>query len=373
MRIAYLSTFYPYRGGIAQFNASLFNELCNISECRAFTFKRQYPKLLFPGKSQIVESDDKTQEVASIPVLDTINPFSYSKSAKEILKFNPDLLLTKFWLPFFAPSLGIVARKLKRHRIKTISILDNVIPHEKRIGDIALVKFFLNQNNGFIVMTEAVKSDLLKLKPEAKFLLHPHPLYDHFGEKLAKKIAREKLKIEQEKKVLLFFGFIRSYKGLDLLLEAMSKLSDEYLLIIAGEVYGSFYEYEQIIKSNNIGTKIRLFTRYISDEEVKLFFNASDVCILPYKTGTQSGIIGISYHFDVPVIATDVGGLAEMIKPFDTGIVVGKPIVENIMSGIHTFFNEESYLKFINNIQKYKRIASWKSLAESICKFYYEL
>lgn len=373
MKIAYLSTFYPYRGGIAQFNALLFNELNNKNECRAYTFKRQYPKLLFPGKSQMVETDDKTQEVASIPVLDTINPLSYLKSAKEILKFSPDLLLTKFWMPFFAPSLGTVARKLKRYGTKTISILDNVIPHEKRIGDIAFVKYFLNQNNGFVVMTEAVKSDLLKLKPDAKFLLHPHPLYDHFGEKLSKELARERLGIEQDKKVLLFFGFIRSYKGLDLLLEAMSKLSDDYLLIIAGEVYGSFDEYDKIIKLYNLGKKIKLFTRYISDEEVKLFFNASDVCILPYKSGTQSGIIGISYHFDVPVVATDVGGLAEMIKPFDTGIVVGKPSVENILSGIHSFFREVAYSKYIDNIQKYKKIASWKSLAESICKFYDEL
>jgi glycosyltransferase involved in cell wall biosynthesis len=273
-------------------------------------------------------------------------------------------------MPFFAPSLGSVARNIRKIGTKAFAILDNVIPHEKRIGDLALVKYFLNSNDAFVVMTESVKNDLLDLKPDAKYILTPHPLYDHFGEKLTKETARQMLGIESKQKVLLFFGFIRSYKGLDLLLEAMTKLSNDYLLIIAGEVYGSFNEYDDYIKRNDLNNKVKLFIRYISDEEVKLFFCSSDVCVLPYKSGTQSGIIGISYHFDLPVIATDVGGLAEMINPYRTGIVVGEPKVENIIFGIEQYFQGETSQIYIENIRKYKEIANWKSLAFNIIRFY---
>ena len=252
MKIAYLSTFYPFRGGIAQFNAALYRYLSIGNEVKAYTFKRQYPDFLFPGTSQLVSGDDPADKIDSIRTLDSINPLSYFNTTRKIRKFSPDFLLTKFWIPFFGPSLGFVTNQLKKKGTINISILDNVIPHEKRIGDLKLVKYFLNRNHGFIVMSDAVKNDLLTLKPDAKYKYLVHPLYDHFGSKFDHTEARKKLNIPQNKKVLLFFGFIRSYKGLDLLLETMKYLSDDYLLVIAGEVYGDFKEYSDYIKKENL-------------------------------------------------------------------------------------------------------------------------
>ena len=258
---------------------------------------------------------------------------------------------------------------MKKHGTKSISILDNVIPHEKRPGDLSLIKYFLNRNNGFVVMSNTVKSDLLSIKPDAKFLFHEHPLYEHFGEKLDTVAVRKKLNIPENKKVLLFFGFIRKYKGLQLLLEALTKLDDSYYCIIAGEPYESFDEYNNYIKANNIADKVQLHIRYISDDEVAEFFSAADLCVLPYKSATQSGIVGICYNFDLPVVATDVGSLKEMIKPHKTGIIIDGYNVDLLCTAIETYFNKNMQTEFSNNIRAYKKTISWENLAKNIVEF----
>jgi len=373
MRIAYLSTFYPFRGGIAQFNASLYREFEKNHDIKAYTFKRQYPGFLFPGQSQFVTENDKPDVIDSERVLDTINPLTYISAPSLISKFEPDLLLMKFWMPFFAPSLGWTARTLKKKGVKIISILDNVIPHERRTGDMALIKFFLNQNHAFIVMSDAVKNDLLRIKPYALFTQHPHPLYDHFGEKKEKSEARRLLNLPEDKKILLFFGFIRGYKGLDLLLESMSKLPEDYLLVVAGEVYGKFDEYDEQIKKLGIESKVKKFVRYINDDEVPLFFSAADVCAQPYKSATQSGIAGISYHFDLPMIATNVGGLKEMVEPYGTGIIVDRPDVDLLVNAIEEYFKNNKSDDLKKNIKVFKEICSWKNLAKAIEELYGQL
>jgi len=370
VKIGYLSTFYPFRGGIAQFNAALLKELSLANQVLAFNFKRQYPEFLFPGSTQFVTENDNAEPVESIRKLDTINPITYYTTYKAIRKFNPDLMISKFWMPFFGPSLGYVLKSLKKKGVKNIGILDNVIPHERRPGDIQFTKYYINSNSAFIVMSNTVRDDLLKFKPDAIFKQVLHPLYDHFGSLIKKNEAREKLGIQQNKNVLLFFGFIRKYKGLDFLLESIRFLPDDYLLVIAGEIYGSFDEYEQIIKKYNLENKVKLFIRYIDDGEVPLFFSASDVCILPYKSATQSGILGISYHFGLPVIATDTGGLREMIEPFNTGIIVREPAPNLLSSAISDYFNLELSSQYKANIEKYKHKASWASLAKEILDLY---
>jgi glycosyltransferase involved in cell wall biosynthesis len=365
MKIAYLSTFYPFRGGIAQFNAALYREFEKEHSIKAFTFKTQYPGILFPGKSQFVQANDDSDQINSVRVLNTVNPFSYPPTAKAIIDYKPDLCITKFWLPFFAPSLGYVFSRLRKKGIKTLAILDNVIPHERRPGDIMLIKYFLKNTDNFIVMSETVKNDLLSLKPDANFKFQIHPLYNHFGKSFNKSLAQEKLEIPKNKKVLLFFGFIRKYKGLDLLLEALKLLGNDYHLVICGEVYGSFDEYQTIIDKFKLNNQISLFNRYISDQEVSEFFCASDVCVLPYKSATQSGIVGISYHFDLPVIASNVGSLKEMIADYGTGIMIEKPEPELIKNAVEKYFNSDIDA-FINNIKKFKYLASWKTLADSM-------
>ncbi len=322
MQIAYLSTFYPFRGGIAQFNASLYRELRKMGHnVDAFTFTCQYPSFLFPGKTQFVQDGDIVDIIDSKQVLNTVNPFSYITAAKKIKNTNPDLLIMKYWMSYFAPSLGCVAKKMSS-KTKVITILDNVIPHEKRFFDKALTKCFLNKNDGFIAMSEKVRNDLLLYSPNAKSTLIPHPIYDHFGEIIDKSAARKKLKIDHDKKTVLFFGFIRDYKGLDLLIDAFGMLDNSYQLVIAGEAYGSFDKYDDYISKNPNRQNIHKFIKYIADNEVNTYFSAADVCILPYKEATQSGITGISYHFETPMIATDVGGLQEFIRHNKTGLIV---------------------------------------------------
>ena len=368
MKIAFLSTFYPFRGGIAQFNASLYRIFEQSNEIKAYTFTRQYPGSLFPGSSQYVSEKDVVDKIPSKALLDTINPVSYSRTAKKILEFKPDMFITKFWMPFFAPSLGTVAKTLKKHNVVNISILDNVIPHEKRIGDIALTQYFLRQYHGFLVMSNTVRDDLLKLRPDAIYEEHPHPIYSHFGSKLTKEEARKALNISIDKKVLLFFGFIRDYKGLDLLLKSMKMLSEEYHLIIAGEVYGSFDKYEDLISRLHIKNKVRKNIHYIDDKDVPKFFSAADVCVLPYKSATQSGIIGICYQFNLPVIATDQGSLREMIEPFNTGLIIDGTDYQSVTKTIQKFFNSNE--SFAKNIEKYKEKYSWENLSYSILNLY---
>lgn len=372
MKIAYLSTFYPYRGGIAQFNAALYRAFEKFADIKAYTFTRQYPSFLFPGQTQFVTPSDKVDKILAERILDTINPMSYLRSSQKIRRWNPELLLTKFWMPFFAPSLGTVCKYVGENVIK-ISILDNVTPHEKRPGDERLTKYFLRHNDAFVVMSETVKNDLLELKPDARFIEHVHPLYSHFGEKVPQKIAQDKLLLPFDKKILLFFGFIRDYKGLDVLIETIKYLPEDYHLLIAGEPYGNFDKYDRLIKMHDVEEKITKHVRYISDSEVPLCFSAADLCVLPYRSATQSGIIAIAYHFDLPIVATNVGSLREMIEPNDTGYLVAKPDALLLADAIKNVFEQNLLEKYRKNIQIYKSIASWDSLARKIADLHYEI
>lgn len=363
MKIAYLSTFYPFRGGIAQFNAALHDELKKDHEVKAFNFSRQYPNILFPGETQFVTDKDTAAAIPNDRILDTINPFTYLSAARKIWNWKPDVLVTKFWMPFFAPSLGTVAGKLRKKGVKTIAVLDNVIPHEKRPGDDALIRYFLKRYDGYIAMSKQVEGDLLSLKPNANYLYHPHPLYDHFPPPVNKEEARKKLGIPSDKKVLLYFGFIRDYKGLDLLIEAMKDLPDDYHLIIAGESYGSFDKYDELIKKGGQSDRIHKFVRYIDDNEVPLFYSAADVCMLTYKSATQSGIVAIAYHYNLPVIVSDVGGLRESVEPFNAGVVVDHPNTQDIVKGVNSFFERPNFYR--ESINSAKKQLSWESLASS--------
>lgn len=316
----------------------------------------------------MVTEKDNADKIPAERILDTANPLTYFSAARKIKSFTPDILLMKYWMSYMAPSLGTVAKKVKKNS-KVITILDNVIPHEKRFFDEALTKYFLKQNHGFVVMSDSVKNDLLKFIPNAKYLSHPHPLYNHFGNKVDSSLAKKKLNIPEGKKVILFFGFIRDYKGLDLLIEAVSKLSDEYILVIAGEVYGSYEKYNQQIEKLGLKNKISLHVRYISDDEVPLFFSSADVCVLPYKSATQSGITSIAYHFDLPLIATDTGGLKEAIHHNKTGLIVDFPDSNLIAEAIENYFSQNLKEKFQNEIKTLKSRLSWYGLANAIIEF----
>lgn len=368
MKIALLSTFYPYRGGIAQFGAQLYRALEVGNELKAFTFKRQYPDFLFPGETQFVTEDDHVDEIDALRVLDTINPLSYGKTAKAINEFEPELLISQYWMTFFGPAMAAVHKRVHKNT-KRITILHNVIPHEKRFFDKPANNRFLPKNEGFVVMSDTVLEDLLSLQPKAKYLRIDHPVYNQFGESADKKEALRELNLPENGNYLLFFGFIRGYKGLDLLIEAMKDVAEDVHLIIAGEVYGSFDEYEKLIHSSPAKERIHVFTRYISDEEVKVFFSAADVCMLPYKGATQSGITAIAHHFNLPIIATDVGGLKENIKHGETGLIVPQPNSSQIARAIDQYFSEDLKSPFTAKIQQEKVGNTWEQFAKEILNF----
>lgn len=369
MRIAYLSTFYPFRGGIAQFNADLYEELARNHEVKAFTFTRQYPSFLFPGKTQYVTPEDKAKVIDSEAVLDTANPFSWFSAARRIASWKPDLLIMKYWMSYLAPSLGTTARLLRRKGIPSVTILDNVIPHESRFFDKPFSRWFLRQNSGCVAMSEAVLKDLLALAPDKPCILQPHPLYDHFGEKIGKADARQRLRLDPDRKTLLFFGLIRDYKGLDLLIDAMPMLGAEYQLVIAGESYGSFERYERQIAASGCADRIRVFNRYIGDEEVPVFFSAADLCVLPYKSATQSGITAIALHFDLPLAATPVGGLAESIEKPGIGVMADGISAEALARAVRSFCAAGPDA-FTDRIRAVKSSLTWPVFSERILDFY---
>ena len=366
MRIAYLSTFYPFRGGIAQFNASVLREFEKAGHsAKAFTFTTQYPNFLFPGETQFVKDGDIVDKVDADRILNSANPLTWPRAASKIKAFAPDMLVMKYWMSYFGPSLGYVAGKVGKNT-KVVTILDNVIPHEKKFFDEPFTKYFLKRNHSFVAMSEKVKNDLLTFLPNANVILLPHPLYDHFGEIQDKTAARKQLNLDPAKKTLLFFGFIRDYKGLDLLIDAFGELDKSFQLVIAGEVYGNFDKYDVQIQSNPNKENIHKHVKYISDNEVATYFSAADVCILPYKGATQSGITGISYHFELPMIATNVGGLAEIIHHEKTGLIASTPDVETIKATILDYFNNYKTETLISDIKLLKQELSWKVFAERL-------
>jgi glycosyltransferase involved in cell wall biosynthesis len=277
-------------------------------------------------------------------------------------------------MSFFAPSFGWILGRQEKNTIR-LAILDNVIPHERRFFDDAFNRFFLNRNDGFIVMSEQVQKDLLYYLPKAKHLLIPHPVYNHFGEKLSKKDALKKLNITDsaDKKILLFFGIIRDYKGLDILLNTLALLDQTYILIIAGEVYGSFEKYDLIINERKLGEKVKLFNRYIDDSEVTNFFSAADVCVLPYRSATQSGITNIAYHFELPVISTNVGGLAETIHHGRTGLIAEEVNEKALVKQIKNFYEVYNPNEFAQNINYSNQENSWENFVGKMLAFAEEL
>lgn len=375
MKIAILSPFYPFRGGMTQFSTNVYAELSKTNEVKAFTFKTLYPNCLFPGKTQFVPENEKDNlpTVDSTRILSTLNPISYVRTAKKINEYNPDYVIIAYWMPFFAPAFGTVCRLLNKN-IKVAGLIHNAISHEDRFFEKPLAKYFFSKCDIFIVMSEAVRESLASIYKNATVLLQPHPIYDHYDEKIEKKVARQKLKIEENKKVLLFFGFIREYKGLDLLLEATHLLSNDYHLVIAGECYGDFSKYQTLIDQSPIKENISVFEQYISDEMVSQLFSAADVLILPYRSATQSGVIAVSLQMEIPMIATNVGSLGESINTAETGLVVNEVTLKSIGEGIIKYFEDIEKMEpiYIDNIRKQKELLSWKNYGKEVEKFLQE-
>lgn len=364
-RISIFSAFHPFRGGIAQFNERLVKELQKEHEVQTFTFKKQYPDFLFPGITQFVASENKGLKAQRI--VSTFNPFSYFAGAKKIKQSKPTIFIVNYWMPIFAVFTALFSRFLPR-KTKKIALVHNLIPHEKRFVDSFLNRIFLSQYSHFIVLSKAVEEAILAIQPSAKICNITHPWYDHFGLKIERQKAHDRLKTDANKKTILFFGLIRDYKGLDVLLKSFSSLTEDYQLIIAGEVYGNREKYDQLIQES-ANSAIYFFNQYIPDDEVANYFSAADVCVLPYKSATQSGITATSFHFEVPLIATNVGGLSETIEHGKTGIVVPPNDEKALFLAIIDFFESDNVDFFKENIRNEKIKNSWENFSKELINF----
>jgi glycosyltransferase involved in cell wall biosynthesis len=359
---------YPLRGGLATYNerlAKAFTDQGHIT--KIFTFSLQYPSFLFPGTSQY--SDEPAPKELNIKVcINSINPVNWIRVGFDLNKLSPDLIIVRYWLPFMGPCLGTILRIVKWNKhTKIVCIADNIIPHEKRPGDGIFTKYFIKPVDAFITMSEKVLSDLdLFSTKNKKRLFIPHPLYDNFGDILSKKEAIEKLDLDPSFSYLLFFGFIRAYKGLDLLIQAMKYISNPKIkLIIAGEFYGDSEHYIQLIENLNLHDKIILKTNFITDSEVKYFFCASDLVVQPYKSATQSGVTPLAYHFEIPMIVTNVGGLTGMVPDGKVGLVA-EPNAESIADKINEYFQNKHEEDFKKNLKVEKLKYSWNVMTEAI-------
>ena len=267
------------------------------------------------------------------------------------------------------PAFGTIARRMEKDCIK-LCVVHNALPHESRPGDTAFTRFMLSAHDGLIAISDAVEEDLKQLNLGKPILRKEHPIYTHFGDPIEKEKAREQLKLPNDATILLFFGFIREYKGLMNLIESMKSLPENVHLVIAGEIYGSFEEYDKKIQSLELEQRIHRHVRYIPDTETPLFFCSADACVLPYKTATQSGIIAIAHHFEIPVIATPVGGLPEALRHGKAGLILNGIGAEHIAQGINRFIEEDLSAQCIKGVKIVKQEQSWKALAEDIITFY---
>lgn len=396
MKIIIVGPAYPLRGGIAHFNALLASHLSARHTVEVVTFKRQYPAFLFPGKTQ-EEVGGMSHTTPAPQLLDSINPLNWLRVGSILRERNADLVLFTYWLPFFAPCYGTIARKVKRNRkTKILFLCHNILPHERRPGDIALTRYAFRRADFFLVQSDAVESDLLKLFPHAIYRKTPHPVYEIFGDPIPKDEARRRLGI-LARNVILFFGYVRQYKGLMVLIDAMKMIADyrlsvppkagrdldptygrigeivrrtplggDVLLLAVGEFYDDEKKYRRKVRDLNLESCVRFVSEYVPNDRVRLYFSAADVVVLPYRSATQSGIIQIAYNFDKPVITTNVGGLSEVVINGKTGFVVPPDNPDALAGAITKFYEENRENEFASNVRREKERFSWDNLVAAI-------
>lgn len=367
---------YPLRGGLATFDELFCRSLIEQGhDAQIISYSLQYPNFLFPGSTQFDESGNVPKGITIHTLINSVNPFNWLKTARFIKKQKPDFVVVRFWIPFMGPALGTICRSISKKGIKVIAVTDNVIPHEKRPGDTAFTKYFLKWCQGFVTMSRAVLNDLGKFthSPHKKFLLHP--LYTSFGEKMEKQEARQKLKLDPSVKTVLFFGLIRAYKGLDLLLEAMADTTIRQMnvkLLVAGEFYEDKKMYTDIIEKNNLQNNIVLYDAFIPNEEVRVYFSAADLLALPYRSATQSGVTQVAFHFEKPVVVTNVGGLSEIIPHGKCGYVV-EPDPKAIAGAIADYFENGRESTMSEAMQEEKKKYDWSIFSNEIVNLYEQI
>ena len=372
LKICIVGTAYPYKGGIAMFNERLARELISQGHVvDIITFTLQYPKFFFPGQSQF-SNDPKPKDIIITRKINSVNPISWVTTARKIKKGKYDIIISKYWIPAMGPSLGTIMRLARSKSTKGISIIDNIIPHEKRFGDSSLSNYFVQSVDGFVVMSKKVEQQMDQFVNQQPISYIPHPIYDTFGEIVPRDKALAHLGLDPQYDYVLFFGYIRDYKGLDILLDAIAeglKTNVNLRLIVAGEYYSDSEKYHSQIDRLGITSQVILHTNFISNDEVKYFFCAADLVAQSYKSATQSGISQIAIYFEKPIVSTNVGGLPETVIHDKTGYLTNVDSNE-LAQAILRYFEKRPANRFRKEIQKLKELYSWNHFGSKLVELY---
>ena len=367
MKIVVLGPAHPYRGGLATIMMTMAREMQSRGdEVKVYTFSLQYPSLLFPGKSQTVDTP-APQDLHIERVVNTCNPFNWIRLGRRLRREAPDIILLKYWTPFMAPCFGTIARLARKNgKTKVLCQIDNVEPHEHHLTDRIFNRYFLGAVDGFVYMSEQVHGELTAYT-SAPMLFSPHPMFENFGERVERNEACKRLGIDNQYRYLLFFGLIRDYKGLDILLEAFERGENRDLrLLVAGEFYNDKEQYRPLFE--RLGERVVLHDHFVADDDVKYYFSVADALVLPYRTATQSGVTQIAYNFSVPMVVTNVGGLPEIVADGRVGFVC-EPTVEGVAEAIGRL-DEESLATFARNFPEERKRFSWSAMCDKLLEVY---
>ena len=371
MKIILLGTSWPFRGGLATFNERLAKQfMAEGHDVEIWTFTLQYPSFLFPGKTQY-SNEPAPEGIAIRRELNSCNPFNWIRVGKAIKKAAPDLLICCYWMSFFAPAYGLISRMAKKNgKTKCVALVHNMIPHEPNILDKLFAPYFIKSQDGFVALSESVVKDIEKverLKVERPKTFSPHPIYDHYGERMTKKEACAALGLDDKKGYMLFFGLVRAYKGLDVLLDAFGLIKDQLptvQLIIAGEFYEDEEKYRAQIAANGLKERVLLRNEFIPDADLRKYFGVADLIVQPYKTATQSGVTQVAFHFEKPMLVTNVGGLGEIVHDHKMGYAC-EPTAEAIAADIVDYFQNKRQEAYTAYLQKEKTKYAWSNMARA--------
>lgn len=375
MKIILLGTAYPYRGGLATFNERLARQFMSEGhEVELWTFTLQYPSFLFPGKTQY-STEEAPAGLTIRRVLNSCNPFNWLRVGRQIRKAAPDILICCYWMAFFAPAYGLISRIVQRNgKTKAIALVHNMMPHEPSILDKLFAPYFVKSQDGFVALSDSVVKDIEKVEAKISNLKcpisnkpkvsSPHPIYDHYGERMTKEEACKALGLPEDRQYMLFFGLVRAYKGLDLLLDAFGQIKDQLpdlQLIIAGEFYEHEDKYRTQIAANGLTERVILRNEFIPDGDLRKYFGAADLIVQPYKTATQSGVTQVAFHFEKPMLVTNVGGLGEIVHDHKMGYACA-PSAEAIAEDLLDYFTHNRQETYTEYLKKEKTKYAWSNM-----------
>lgn len=376
MKVIILGTAWPYRGGLATFNERLARQFVSEGhEVELYTFTLQYPSFLFPGKTQYT-NEPAPADLTIRRVLNSCNPINWLRVGHAIRKAAPDMLICCYWMSFFAPAFGLVSRIARRNeRTRCIALVHNMVPHEPNILDKLFAPYFVASQDGFVALSESVVGDIEKVESQTSRVkrpktFSPHPIYDHYGERMSKNEACKALNLPADKNYMLFFGLVRAYKGLDLLLGAFGCVKDQLpnlQLIIAGEFYEDEDKYRAQIVQLGLADRVIIRNEFIPDGDLRKYFGAADLIVQPYKTATQSGVTQVAFHFEKPMLVTNVGGLGEIVHDHQMGYAC-EPTAEAIANDVSDYFTNNRQEAYTSYLQKEKTKYTWSKMTEAFIK-----